>query len=286
MPRLLTALLLCLGCAPALAQQPALPPVDTTVVELRLVDGTALAGRIVAATDSSCTVVTAAGLTVVVPRRMVANWTGPATRAGPSRFGRADPGRTRLFLAPTARTLARGEGYVGDYYVFFPVVGYGITDRFTLAGGMSVIPGLTFDQQLFYLAPKLNLVRTPTFTLGAGALYMRLAWSEVVDAWGGVAYGVATVGGEDAALTVGLGWPFASGGGTGDPWVMAGGEQRVSRGVKLLMEGWKFPGSNDVPIVAGVRFVDVKVAVDLGFVRVVGGDQTGILPWVDFSVKW
>jgi hypothetical protein len=285
MVRALTLLLVCLGCAPALAQQPQLPPADTAIVELRLVDGTTLAGRVVARTDTSCTVVTAAGLTVVVPRRSLTSWSGPEI-PGPSRFGRADPGRTRLFLAPTGRTLARGEGYVGDYYVLFPVVGYGITDRFTLAGGMSAIPGLTIGQQLFYLAPKVSLVRSPTFNLGVGALYMRLLWSSVVNAWGGVGYGVATLGGEDAALTLGLGWPFAAGGSTRDPWVMAGGEQRVSRGVKLLIEGWKFPGSNDVPVVAGVRFVDVKVAVDLGFVRVFGEDQTGIVPWVDFSVKW
>lgn len=285
MRRPLVVLLLCLVWSPALAQQPALPPVDTAMVELRLADGTVLAGRVVAASDTTCTVVTSAGLTIVVPRRTLASW-GPQSRSGAGGFGRPDPGRTRLFLAPTARTLARGEGYVGDYYVLFPVVGYGITDRFTLAGGMSAIPGLALDQQLFYLAPKLSLVRSPTFGLGVGALYMRLSWNDLVDAWGGVAYGVATVGGEDAALTVGLGWPFASGGGTREPWVMAGAERRVSRGIKLLLEGWKFPGSGDVPVVAGVRFVDVKVAVDLGFVRVFGEDQTGIWPWVDFSVKW
>ncbi len=237
------ALVLLLGllAAPARAQQPALPPVDTAVVELQLADGSAVTGRVVAVNDTTCTVMTAAGLTVVIPRRALARWRTVGAPMG-GRFGRRDPAGSRLFLAPTARTLPRGQGYVGDYYVFFPVVGYGILDRFTLAGGMSFIPGLPLEDQLVYLAPKVGLVRSPKFNLAAGALFMRLGWSNVVDASGGVAYGVATLGGDDAALTVGLGWPFAAGGGDSRPWIMAGAEWRVSRGVKLLIEGWRFPG--------------------------------------------
>jgi len=197
-----------------------------------------------------------------------------------------DPGRTRLFLAATARTLPRGEGYVGDYFVFFPVVGYGVTDRVLLSGGASLLPGLSVDRQLVYLAPKLALVERPTFGLAVGALYMRLLWSELVEAWGGVGYVVATFGGEDAALTLGAGWPFASGGGTRDPWALAGVEWRVSRDVKLLAEGWSFPGSSAVPVVVGVRLLDARTAVDLGVVRVLSADLRSVVPWVDFSWRW
>ena len=273
--------------ARALAQQPALPPVDTAVVALQLSDGSTLTGRVVASYDSSCTVVTLAGLKVVVPRGSLTGWRLQAGGTLPGgRYARRDPGRTRLFLAPTARTLPRGEGYVGDYYVFFPVAGYGIADRFMLSGGMSLIPGVPLDEQLLYLAPKIGVVQTPTFSLAVGALYMRLNLSDLVNAWGGVGYASATFGSEDGALTLGLGWPVASGGASRSPWFMAGGERRVSRGIKLIAEGWKFPGSTEVPIVGGVRFIDEKVAVDLGLVQVLGADFRGIVPWVDFSVKW
>jgi hypothetical protein len=272
---------------PALAQQPARPPVDTVVVALQLSDGSTLTGQVVAANDTSCTLVTAAGLRVVVPLRSLTGWLPEARRTlHGGRFGRPDPNRSRLFLAPTARTLPQGQGYVGDYYLFFPLVGYGILDRVTLSGGMSILPGLRFDQQLLYLAPKVGLLQTPKFSLAAGALYMRLDWSDLLTASGGVAYGVGTFGSEDAAVTVGLGWPFAAGGTTRDPWALVGGEWRVSRGIKLLMEGWKFPGSSDVPVVAGVRFVGEKIAVDFGLLRVVGADMTGVVPWVDFAVNW
>jgi hypothetical protein len=249
--------------------------------------GSMLTGQVVAANDTSCTLVTAAGLRVVVPLRSLTGWLPEARRTlHGGRFGRPDPNRSRLFLAPTARTLPQGQGYVGDYYLFFPLVGYGILDRVTLSGGMSILPGLRFDQQLLYLAPKVGLLQTPKFSLAAGALYMRLDWSDLLTASGGVAYGVGTFGSEDAAVTVGLGWPFAAGGTTRDPWALVGGEWRVSRGIKLLMEGWKFPGSSDVPVVAGVRFVGEKIAVDFGLLRVVGADMTGVVPWVDFAVNW
>lgn len=285
--RLVFVPLLLLMSRPALAQQPRLPPADTAVVVLELSDGSTVTGRVVATTDSSCTLVTAAGLTVAVPLRSLAGWRPGARRAAyDGRFGRPDPNRSRLFLAPTARTLPRGDGYVGDYYLFFPVVGYGILDRVMLSGGMSIIPGLNFSQQLLYLAPKVGLVQTPKFNLAAGALYMRLHWTDLVDAWGGVAYGVATFGSEDAAVTAGLGWPFASGGASRDPWVLLGAEQRVSKGIKLLIEGWKFPGSNEVPLVGGVRFIGERIAVDFGLLRLFGGGTTDVAPWLDFAVNW
>lgn len=202
------------------------------------------------------------------------------------RFSPRDPGRARLFLAPTARTMPRGQGYIGDYFVFFPVVGYGITDHILLSGGASVLPWLSFSQQLIYLAPKIGLVETPGFSFGVGGLYMRLLMTELVDAWGGVGYGVATFGGEDAAVTLGVGWPFASGGGTRELWAMAGGELRVDRSIKLLAEGWQFPGARVVPVVFGVRLMSEQTAVDLGLVRVLGSDTKGIGPWVDFTWKW
>jgi hypothetical protein len=269
----------------AVAQQPAFPPVDsTTVVEMRLSDGSTVVGRVVAVHDSLATLLTAAGVKVVVPRRSLAGWR--ARSAGG--FSHRDPNLSRLFLAPTGRTLRGGDGYFSDYYLFFPVVGYGIVDRVMLSAGMTIVPGLNFNEQLYYVAPKIGVIQSPSLSVSVGGLYMHWGWSDIIDAWGGVAYGVATVGSEDAALTAGLGWPFASGGTGRNPWAMLGGELRVSNGLKLLAEGWKFPGSDAVPAVLGIRFVGERIAVDFGMVRVfgVGAEMTSFVPWVDFVVNW
>ena len=280
----LVVLMLLVGRSAAAQQRP-LPPVDSVAVELRLADGSTLRGRVVAATDSSCTLLTRAGLEVTVPARALLRWRSLARRGG-SAYAFNDPNRSRLFLAPTARTLPAGDGYVGDYYLFFPVVAYGAADWLTLSGGMSIFPGLPLGDQLFYLAPKVAVVRSETFNVAVGATYLRLGWSNFVDAWGGVGYGVTTLGGEDAAVTFGLGWPFASGGTTREPWMMAGGELRLTNGVKLVAEGWKFPGSSDVPLIGGIRFLGERIAVDFGLLRVLGVEMTGVVPWVDFVANW
>jgi hypothetical protein len=41
-----------------------------------------------------------------------------------------------------------------------------------------------------------------------------------------------------------------------------------------------------VPVVGGVRFIGERIAVDFGLVRLLGGDMTGVAPWLDFAVNW
>ena len=67
-----------------------------------------------------------------------------------------DPNYSRLLFAPTGRPLAKGDGYFSDYELVFPGVAYGLTDNLSLAGGVSVIPGLGLGEQLFYVSPKLG----------------------------------------------------------------------------------------------------------------------------------
>ena len=65
------------------------------------------------------------------------------------------------------------------------------------------------------------------------------------------------------------------------------GELRLDRGTKLMVEGWKLPGVNEVPVIVGFRFLGSKVAADFGFMRVLGVDFHGglpFIPWVGFSV--
>jgi len=284
----LAGLLLLLSPA-ALAQQPRLPPVDSVkVVTLRLKDGTELVGRVVAATDSSVALVTAAGLQVKVPRSALVSWRAGSAAIVGGRLVRADPNVSRLFFAPTARTLPAGDGYFGDYYLFFPVVGYGVTDRVTLSGGMSLIPGVSLGDQLYFIAPKVGLVRTPSLALAVGALYGGAALaSEGVS--GGVAFAVGTAGSEDHAITLGLGWPFVVGsGGTTNPWAMLGGETRLSDRTKLLAEVWKLPAADELPGVFGLRFFGERLAVDFGLIHVFGADMGSwpFVPWLDFVVHW
>jgi hypothetical protein len=282
-------LLLLIGRVAPAQQQPRLPPVDSArVVTLRLTDGTELVGRVVAASDSSVALVTPAGLQVKVPRTALVSWHARAGAIVRGRLVQEDPNVSRLFFAPTARTLPAGDGYFGDYYLFFPVVAYGVTDRFTISGGMSLIPAVSLGDQLYFIAPKVGLVRTPSLGLAVGVLYGGAALASE-GASGGVAYAAGTLGSEDHAITVGLGWPFVVGqGGTTSPWGMLGAETRLSDRLKLLAELWKLPAADEIPGVFGLRFFGERMAVDFGLIHVLGADMGNwpFIPWVDFAVHW
>src|SRR5712675_1412718 len=48
-----------------------------------------------------------------------------------------DPNTSRLFFAPTGRTLPAGTAELGDVWLFFPSIGVGMTDRVSVAAGVS-----------------------------------------------------------------------------------------------------------------------------------------------------
>jgi hypothetical protein len=281
-------LLVLLALAPRVhAQQPRLPPLDTArVVELRLSDSTTVVGRVIAEDLSSLTLITAVGARVTVPLASLVRWRDLAA-APPAPAGIArDPDDSRLFLAHTARSVPKGKGYVLDYLVFFPVAGVGVTDRLSLAGGMSLIP--FSPDQLFYVAPKFNLFDSPSASFAAGVLYLRVVGFLPAPGYAGVAYGVTTLGTERSSATVLVGVPFASGGWEQRPLIVLGGETRVSQRVKLLFEGWRIPGTNTVPAVGGLRLIGTRVSWDFGLMFLLGNETTGLgfLPWVDFVFHW
>jgi hypothetical protein len=280
--------ILVLGCciaAPAAAQRPTVPPVDSAaVVSLRLTDGSELMGRVVAADDSSLTIVTLAAARVQLPRTSIVSWRPVAGQTTARGFQPADPNTSRLFFGPTGRTLDQGSGYFADYYLFFPVVGYGVHDRVTLSAGMSIIPGLS--SQLLYVTAKVGVVRSDNVAVALGGFYATVP--DEADAALGTAYGVATFGNSNHAITFMGGYPFTTQDVAQEPLFMMGGETRIGRRSKFLGEVWKFPETSEVPVVFGLRWFGDRLAVDFGFVYALGSSTEGwpLVPWVDFAVNW
>jgi len=266
----------------AVGQEPTPPPVDSVaVVTVRLIDGTEVTGRVVAADDSSVTLLTVAGARVVMPRRSISSWRpreGRVTAAGPQQ---ADLNNTRLFVGPTARTLPQGRGYFADYYIFFPVVGAGVSDQFMMSGGVSILPG---SDQIVYAAAKVRIVRQSTVSVAIGGLYGGV----LGEGSAGFGYAVTTLGSEDNALTLMGGVPFSTDEVADEPAFMVGGEARTGGASKFMAEVWKLPGESDVPALFGMRWFSQKVAVGFGLVYVFPNSIEGwpFVPWVDFSITW
>ena len=203
----------------------------------------------------------------------------------------ANPNITRLFFAPTARMLKQGKGYFSDYYLFFPGFAYGITDRFTLGGGLSIFPGVDMNDQLFFVAPKFGLVQEKTFSFAMGALLVRIPGDDDVfqddPEVAGILYGVTTFGQPDASLTAGLGYGFVDGNLADRPMVMIGGEKRLTRRTAFVTENWIFPGIDEPLISYGIRFFGKRLSVDLGLINTIGdGAIFPGVPYIDFVVQF
>ena len=67
------------------------------------------------------------------------------------------PNNTRLTLVPTARSLKSGTGYFENMMLFLWSVGYGVNDKHAVLGGMTLFPGVEFDDQLYYFGQEFDL---------------------------------------------------------------------------------------------------------------------------------
>ncbi|MVN76185.1 hypothetical protein GO988_07595 [Hymenobacter sp. HMF4947] len=290
--------LLSVGCwmviaGSAWAQQPALPgaPQPTTLptsaligpgtevigqtysVELR--SGTSFLGTLRAATSLDLTFDTK-DLGVVTVQRANLRQLVPIS-AEQARRGYDDVGNgTRLFFAPTARNLRRGEGYVQDIDVYLVGANYGITNNISVGVLVPIIPGLGLN--VFAVTPKVSVPVTEKFSVGAGLLY--------ANAFGygaGIGYGVATYGTADTNLTAGLGYAFARGETSSTPVVVLGGAVRVSRRFFLIDETYIV--GQGIGGLLGARVAAARASGSLGLLYAT--DLGGIYPaYLEFAYRF
>lgn len=277
---------LVVAALPVFAQQRPLPPVDSTaVIVFRLTNHKTHKGRVVAADDTSLTVVTLAAATVVLPQRSIEEWYRLHGTVTPAGFRPTDLTTHRLVFGPTARTISRGVRYLADYDVFIVAGGYGVSDRVMLSAGASLLE--SFDSAghrvtgsgLGFADGRVGLVRGRRVAVAVGAFWGASKGSLEGHSDGsvGAGYGVVTLGSNDHAVTVLGGYPFASRSFEKEAIVMLGGEIRIGRRLKLMTENWKLPQISRVASVYGVRWLGDDFSVEVGF---------GAAPSLDLAVHW
>ncbi|MCH2663150.1 hypothetical protein MK139_02335 [bacterium] len=176
------------------------------------------------------------------------------------------PNATRLFFAPTARMLTTGTGYLANHLLFFPSFAVGLSDLATLGGGFSILPGINFSDQMFFITPKVGFSPAENIHLAAGAFVGGFPASDEMNGTIGVTYGVGTVGPPERTITVGLGWGFANQEVQGKPMLMIGGEWLINRRASLITENWKVPSAPPV-VSLGVRLLGDRFHADLALVN-------------------
>jgi hypothetical protein len=244
-------------------------------------DGSMYIGRVVEVTGSTVRFQTDLGELNIPLERIEKIEEVPQDRIRDGKYWFPNPNATRHYFGPTAKMLPKGSGYFADYWVFFPTVAYGVTDHFTFAAGLSVIPGPPLAEQAYMLMPKLGVSLSEDVQVAAGVL---MIGQKDIDRTFGIAYGVATYGSNEHNLTFGLGYGFAGSEVESKPIIMIGGQTRLSRRLAFVSENWIIPGAEGHPLVSyGLRFLGESLSFDLGFLNMVGEDMLfpGV-PMVDF----
>jgi hypothetical protein len=110
--------------------------------------------------------------------------------------------KTRYFFAPSSYNLDKGELYYNTLYFFIHDVQYGISDRFSMGMGTTII-GMPF-----YLTPKLSLPIDEKSSFAIGDLMMIGTFG--TNFFGNLLYGTYSRGGPYNNITLGLGWLHSS----------------------------------------------------------------------------
>ncbi len=264
------------------------PPDSTALLRLVLRDGTTLVGAPVSSDSLTWSVRVKAGTFAVSRGEVVeAEWVSLSS-LHEGEYWPPTPTGTRLLFGPTGRSLPHGEGYMADQYLFLLNGAYGVTDRFTMGVGMSVLPSGNFlRNNLYYLMPKYALARHDDFNASVGAFIGTLpaANANSFNSFG-IAYGVATFGPTDRSLTAGLGYGFVNGHFADKPAVLLGTELRLSRRVAFISENYVLPGTDGVLLSYGLRLIGDRLSTDLAFVNSTRSGVFPGIPWLGFTYRF
>jgi hypothetical protein len=287
-------LLSCLCLALATAVQAQRTPIDSVSLAdtasrhaMRLRDGSTLTGRITAITADSVRMRVSAGEMSVARTAVIDVQVLDADRFRNGVYWFENPHATRLLFSSTAFPLEKGSGYYSNTWLALHTFATGLTDRFTLGGGLAWFPGVPLDETFYFLLPKYTVVNGRRSKLALGALLGLLPFGGSDDrSSAGLLYAVGTTGTQDSNLSAGLGWGYAGDELASNPVAMIGGQHRLSRRISFISENWLFPIAGDTEGIYsyGLRFLGEGLTVDLAFFSLIGESTT--LPWVGFAFRF
>ncbi|UCD17093.1 MAG: hypothetical protein JSV44_11670 [Candidatus Zixiibacteriota bacterium] len=260
-----------------------IPDADNTQV-VTMNDGSQLVGRITEVGDAEVKFRTGLGEMTLLITQIQEIKEVPQSSFRGGKYWFPNSNSSRLFFGPTGRTIGAGQGYFSAIYALFPSIAYGITDNISISGGVSLIPFIDFEDQIFFAIPKVGFSFSDELALAASALVIRVPSDDDDDpSVVGVLFGTGTYGSTDKSLTLGVGYGFKEDEVADKPAVLVGGELRFARRLALVTENWVFPGLDEPLVSYGMRFFGESLAADLAFFTILDEDSIfpGI-PYVDF----
>ncbi len=250
----------------------------THTIRLKLEDGTVVNGAVSEETEKSIRIVTEEGLEINVPKEKIAERADYPEKAIENLWNE-DLNGHRLFISPTGKNLKAKQVYIAVYELFFPFVGFGINDWFSVSGGVSLIPG--GKSQLVFFSPKLTFARLGGFSGSAGVLFLGVP----SESFGTFVYGSGTFDYKRASLTFGIGSPIIEDEYLNLAIIMIGGEYRASRHTKFISELIYLTSADSGIMSFGVRAFGKSLSGEFGFYYPVGSESYShsgfpLIPWL------
>jgi len=194
----------------------------------------------------------------------------------------ANPASNKLFVTQSGRMLEKGSGYYQNTYIFISSFTYGLFQNLSINAGFSTFPGLGFDNQFYTIGVKAGVNLNENISIsGTFRNYQFPDFSESASTF----FGAATYSNQELDLTGGIGIGLNDEG-SSDPVFILGGQLRVSQRIALVSENLILPdGTGSIYTLGsfGVRFINPKTAIDLGFFT--GEDIGAIIPFASFLIK-
>lgn len=185
------------------------------------------------------------------------------------------------YFLETAIPLDPGEIYYQNIQLFGQRFGFGITERFSINGGLEIIGPLIGTAPIVFIAPKFTLNdRYDPIKVAFGANLVSLFGS---DGLVGTIYGAVTIGNLNNHLTAGLHLGYDSFGAFGIPLIQISGQLRFSNRFGLILDSLNLIDSGEflgIPAVLG-RYMTDRFVIDLGILVI---DDFGAGPVANFAI--
>lgn len=272
-------------------------------------DGKTFTGMILSQNDKEITIKTESLGNVTISKNKISNIKMfEQEQIVNGKYFLPNPHPTRYFFGPSAIPLEKGESYYQNAYVLANSVQTGITDHFSIGGGI-VIPFL------FFVTPKVGFKVADKVHIGAGILAATTVSSNIPFGIG-VAYGSVTFGSKENNFTINAGWGALKQENYNNqtntykrawelskkPMFTFSGMVRVAQKCSLVSENWVFATKdyNDMyasfnsysynyhaVISGGLRLMGEKNSFDLAIAMpMVGGGKIYGVPYIDYVYKF
>lgn len=265
---------------PLLAQVP--EPDSTDFVRVKFSSGDMVYGILEAQSKESVTIRMQNGEVRIIPFRLVKSIerVNEESKVNPKYYNVQS---SRYFLSGNAIGIRKGEGYCRNGWVLFNEATFGVTDFFSISGGL--IPVVFFGETNipYWFSPKIHLpILEDKLYAGAGVLIGGVTGVASVSGLSGIAYGNVTFGNRDYNATLLGGYAFSEGESERVPALGISAMFRLAPSFYLITENYVIEDSGLFSI--GGRSIWTGISLDYGLFMPPEAEVA--LPWLGIMVPF